>query len=98
MSVGGLYARLDSKEVLRALHARYEAYRTAFLLEAFDPGAWGDADLEARVRGICQALVKLMREKRHVLRSFLLRYWSRPRKPGAISASASASSIKAQST
>ena len=83
MSVGGLYARFDSKDaLLRALHARYEAYRTAFLLQAFDPGAWGDADLEARVRGICQALVKLMREKRHVLRSFLLRYWSRPQEAG----------------
>lgn len=80
MSVGGVYARFASKEaLLRALHERYEAYRTAVLLKAFDPGAWGDGDLDARVRGICEALVKLMRGRRHVLRSFLLRYWSRPR-------------------
>ena len=80
MSVGGVYARFESKDaLLRALHARYEAYRTDFLLKAFDPAHWVDADLDERVRGICEALVKLMRERRHVLRSFLLRYWSRPK-------------------
>lgn len=79
VSVGGVYARFASKDaLLRALHVRYEAHRTAFLLEAFDPAAWSDAGLDARVHGICRALVELMRGQRHVLRSFLLRYWSRP--------------------
>jgi AcrR family transcriptional regulator len=79
VSVGGVYARFASKDALMlALHARYEAYRTAFLTEAFAPAIWRDADLEARVRGVCAAFVTLMRERRAVLRSFLLRYWSKP--------------------
>jgi AcrR family transcriptional regulator len=79
MSVGGVYARFASKDaLLKALHARYEAYRTAFLLQAFDPDAWSGTALDERVHGICEAMVRLMRDRRHVLRSFLLRYWSRP--------------------
>jgi AcrR family transcriptional regulator len=79
VSVGGVYARFGSKDaLLTALHARYEAYRTEHLSQAFDPELWRDADLAARVRGIVGALVTLMRERRALLRTFLLRYWSRP--------------------
>lgn len=79
MSVGGVYARFASKDaLLEGLHARYEAYRTAFLNESFDPALWRDADLAARVTGVCSALVTLMRDSRPVLRSFLLRHWSNP--------------------
>jgi AcrR family transcriptional regulator len=79
VSVGGIYARFESKEaLLQALHARYETHRTEQLRRATKPTQWLGADLEERVRGIVAALVTLMREQRHVLRTFLLRYWSRP--------------------
>jgi AcrR family transcriptional regulator len=79
VSVGGVYARFESKEaLLLALHDRYEQYRTAFLRDRLDPAKWQSASLEQCVRGVCTALVELMNEHRGVLRSFLLHHWSRP--------------------
>lgn len=79
VSVGGVYARFaDKSELLKALHRRYEDYRTEYLREAFHPAMWENAALAQRVHGICAALVALFSDRRAVLRSFLLRYWSQP--------------------
>ena len=57
-SVGGVYARFESKNaLLYALHARYEAYRTEYLTQAFAPELWRDADLETCLRGVVSAIV-----------------------------------------
>lgn len=79
ISVGGFYARFEGKDALLvALHERYEARRTLRLGEAFAEERWADSDTRDRVRGVVGAMVDLMLEERHVLRTFLLRYWSRP--------------------
>jgi AcrR family transcriptional regulator len=79
VSVGGVYARFESKEaLLRALHDRYEQYRSDFLSETLDPSKWRSANLQECIRGVCTALVDLMLEHRGVLRSFLLHHWTRP--------------------
>ena len=79
VSVGGFYARFDGKgALLEALHRRYEARRTRRLEAAFERSRWVDAGPVDRVRGIVTEVVDLMTDERHVLRTFLLRYWSRP--------------------
>lgn len=79
ISVGGFYARFDDKgALLEALHSRYEERRTRRLDAALARERWVDAGSLERVRGIVAEIVDLMIEERHVLRTFLLRYWMRP--------------------
>jgi AcrR family transcriptional regulator len=79
ISVGGFYARFQGKEaLLDALHRRYERRRTDRLVAAFAPKRWVDRPTRERVRGVISEIVDLMTEERHVLRTFLLRYWSHP--------------------
>lgn len=77
MSVGGVYARFAAKEnLLRALHARYERDRTERLSAFFEDDHWREAPLEARIRGLVDALTDLLERRRGVLRSFILEFWS----------------------
>lgn len=79
VSVGGFYARFQGKDaLLDALHRRYEERRTARLQAAFDLDRWADRRPHDRFRGVIAEIVDLMAEERHVLRTFLLRYWSSP--------------------
>lgn len=79
VSVGAFYGRFESKEeLLMVLHQRYEDHRNKFFVSHFEQSDWRDADLEARVLGVVTAIVSLMSERRGLLRSFLLHYWSHP--------------------
>jgi AcrR family transcriptional regulator len=79
VSVGGFYARFEGKNaLLEALHSRYEDRRTARLEDAFALDRWIDRVTRERFRGVIAEIVDLMAEERHVLRTFLLRYWSTP--------------------
>jgi AcrR family transcriptional regulator len=79
ISVGGFYSRFEGKEaLLQALHARYENRRTLRLEAAFAPDRWVDCPPEERVRGVISEIVALFVDERHVLRTFLLRYWTHP--------------------
>lgn len=79
VSVGGFYARFERKEaLLGALHRRYEERRTRRLETALAKERWIGRDPVDRVRGVIAEMVDLMVENRHVLRTFLLRYWSSP--------------------
>lgn len=79
VSVGGLYARFEGKDgLLHALHRRYEDRRTDRMSAALDEERLRGLDAAGRTRAVVTAIVDLMREERHVLRTFLLRYWSRP--------------------
>lgn len=83
VSVGGLYARFENKEaLLHALHRRYEERRSRRLGAAFDPARWADHDVAERCRGVITEIVDLFRDERHLLRTFLLRYWSNPEDAG----------------
>lgn len=79
VSVGGFYARFEGKEaLLDALHLRYEERRTRRLESAFEEDRWVESDAPERIGGVIAEIVHMMTEERHVLRTFLLRYWSRP--------------------
>lgn len=79
VSIGGIYARFDNKEaLLHALHARYEVERTDRMRSALDADRLGGEPLETRVRAVVAAVVELMSERRALLRTFLLRYWTDP--------------------
>ena len=79
ISVGGFYARFERKEaLLAALHRRYQARRTRRLEAAFDAAESAEMSTPARVELVVKAVVDLMSEERHVLRTMLLRYWSEP--------------------
>ena len=79
ISVGGFYSRFEGKEALvEELHSRYEERRTRRLEAAFAKDRWVDRDSEERVRGLISEIVALFDDDRHVLRTFLLRYWTHP--------------------
>lgn len=79
ISVGGFYSRFEGKDaLLTVLHDRYEERRTRRLAAAFAVERWRDRDPAGRFRGVVTEIVGLMQDDRHVLRTFLLRYWSRP--------------------
>ncbi|MDX1394879.1 MAG: helix-turn-helix domain-containing protein [Gemmatimonadota bacterium] len=78
VSVGGFYARFASKDaLLDALHRRYQERRTARLVGALHAARQMVSTAE-RVRALVTAIVDLMSDERHVLRTMLLRYWSEP--------------------
>jgi len=78
MSVGGYYARFRSKDaLLLVLHERYEERRTERFTALFDSGIEAQP-LPRRVAALVEATADWMQENRGVLRTFLLRFWSRP--------------------
>lgn len=79
VSVGGFYARFERKEaLLAALHRRYQTRRTGRLGAAFDAAEAEELTTAKRVELVVTAIVDLMTDERHVLRTMLLRYWSDP--------------------
>lgn len=79
VSVGGFYARFEGKEaLLEALHERYESRRTRRIERVLAQERWVGRAPAERVRGVISEIVALMSDERHVLRTFLLRYWAHP--------------------
>ncbi len=77
-SVGGFYARFASKDaLLLLLHQQYETHRTDYFEAFFDSDIWSKP-LPHRVSELVETVIHLMDAHKGLLRTFLLRYWSRP--------------------
>ncbi len=84
LSVGCFYARFTSKDaLLLMLHQRYEEQRIAYFEEFFESDIWLKP-LAERVSTVVTKVVNLMQEHRGVLRTFLLRFWSKPEEFGGL--------------
>ncbi len=77
-SVGGFYARFKSKDsLLLVLHERYEKRRNDHFERFFESDIRAQP-LSERITALVEAVAEWMHENRGILRTFLLRFWSRP--------------------
>ncbi len=73
-SVGGFYARFkDKNELLRALEERFFRDMSGLVDELADGGRWRKAKLPLIVEACASELVRIARERRHLMAAFLHR-------------------------
>lgn len=73
-SVGAFYARFRDKDgLLYALYDRYYEQATATADEALDPARWAGATIADVVRAVVPFLVEIYRERRGLIRAFVMR-------------------------
>jgi AcrR family transcriptional regulator len=78
-SVGAFYARFHDKEgLLHALYERYYEEAVATTDATLAPDRWEDADAEELIRAVIPFLVTIFRERRGLMRAFVIRNHTHP--------------------